>query len=53
MAVKLNTRYLEGILREEEIAALNEKYGREKVLEFNGRPLCSNALSSHTYLPSR
>lgn len=27
---------------EEEIAALNEKYGREKVLEFNGRPLCSN-----------
>lgn len=25
-----------------EIAALNEKYGLEKVLEFNGRPLCSN-----------
>ena len=25
-----------------EIAALNAKYGLEKVLEFNGRPLCSN-----------
>lgn len=25
-----------------EIAALNEKYGPEKVLQFNGRPLCSN-----------
>ncbi|MCI8464330.1 MAG: FGGY-family carbohydrate kinase [Lachnospiraceae bacterium] len=27
---------------EAEIAALNAKYGKEKVLEFNGRPLCSN-----------
>ena len=27
---------------EEEIAYLNQKYGKEKVLEFNGRPLCSN-----------
>lgn len=26
----------------EEIEYLNEKYGKEKVLEFNGRPLCSN-----------
>lgn len=26
----------------EEIAWLNRKYGGEKVLEFNGRPLCSN-----------
>ena len=26
----------------EEIAFLNHKYGLEKVLEFNGRPLCSN-----------
>ena len=25
-----------------EIAYLNEKYGLERVLEFNGRPLCSN-----------
>jgi len=25
-----------------EIAALNERFGEEKVLEFNGRPLCSN-----------
>lgn len=27
---------------EKEIAYLNAKYGEEKVLEFNGRPLCSN-----------
>lgn len=27
---------------DQEIAALNEKYGLEKVWEFNGRPLCSN-----------
>ncbi|MBC5582497.1 FGGY-family carbohydrate kinase [Anaerofilum sp. BX8] len=27
---------------EKEIAQLNRKYGLEKVLEFNGRPLCSN-----------
>lgn len=26
----------------EEIAWLNRKYGEERVLEFNGRPLCSN-----------